>query len=63
MGGFAYLFFKIQNTIMKGGIRPTAEVELEGMDMHEMGVLAYEFPLGVEGYELEHEHEGAAVSS
>ncbi len=26
---------------MKGGIRPTAEVELEGMDLPEMGVLAY----------------------
>ena len=30
---------------MKGGIRPTAEVELEGMDIPEMGVLAYEFEL------------------
>ena len=27
--------------MMKGGIRPTAEVELEGMDMPEMGMLAY----------------------
>ena len=26
---------------MKGGIRPTAEMELEGMDIPEMGVLAY----------------------
>ena len=60
MMGLAYAFFKIQNAIMKGGIRPTAEVEIEGMDMHEMGVLAYEFPLGVEGYELEHEHEPAS---
>ena len=32
---------KIQNTVMKGGIRPTAEVELMGMDMPEMGALAY----------------------
>jgi Amt family ammonium transporter len=45
MGGFVYGFFKIQNAIMKGGIRPTAEVELEGMDIPEMGVLAYEFEL------------------
>ncbi len=45
MGGFAIAFFKIQNAVMKGGIRPTAEVELEGMDIPEMGVLAYEFEL------------------
>ena len=45
MMGFVYRFFKIQNAVMKGGIRPTAEVELEGMDIPEMGVLAYEFEL------------------
>ena len=39
--GVAFAFFKIQNALMKGGIRPTAEVELEGMDIPEMGVLAY----------------------
>jgi Amt family ammonium transporter len=39
--GIAYAFFKIQNAIMKGGIRPTREVELEGLDIPEMGVLAY----------------------
>jgi Amt family ammonium transporter len=39
--GIAYAFFKIQNAFMKGGIRPTAEVEIEGMDMHEMGAYAY----------------------
>ena len=27
---------------MKGGIRPTAEVENAGMDLAEMGVLAYD---------------------
>jgi hypothetical protein len=27
---------------MKGGIRPTEEVELAGMDVAEMGVLAYD---------------------
>lgn len=41
MGGIAYAFFKIQNAIMKGGIRPTEEVELMGVDRPEMGVLAY----------------------
>jgi Amt family ammonium transporter len=39
--GIAYGFFKLQNAFMKGGIRPTAEEELEGMDMPEMGALAY----------------------
>jgi Amt family ammonium transporter len=46
MFGIAYAFFKIQNAVMKGGIRPPAEMELEGMDIPEMGVLAYpEFDL------------------
>ena len=39
--GIAYAFFKIQNTLTKGGIRPTAEVEEMGMDLPEMGVIAY----------------------
>jgi Amt family ammonium transporter len=42
MGGLVYLFFKIQNAMMKGGIRPTAEVEEAGLDLEEMGVLAYD---------------------
>ncbi|MEO8696147.1 MAG: ammonium transporter [Acidimicrobiales bacterium] len=41
MGGIAYGFFFLQNKFTKGGIRPTAEVEMEGMDIPEMGVLAY----------------------
>jgi Amt family ammonium transporter len=41
MGGIAYAFFKIQNALMKGGIRPTPEVEEQGLDRPEMGVLAY----------------------
>jgi Amt family ammonium transporter len=41
MGGIALAFFKIQNALTKGGIRPPAEVELEGIDLPEMGVLAY----------------------
>jgi ammonium transporter, Amt family len=41
MFGLVYGFFKLQNAIMKGGIRPPAEMELAGMDLPEMGVLAY----------------------
>jgi Amt family ammonium transporter len=41
MFAIAYAFFYIQNKVMKGGIRPTREVELEGMDIPEMGVTAY----------------------
>jgi ammonium transporter, Amt family len=41
MFGIVFTFFKIQNAMMKGGIRPTAEVELGGVDIPEMGVLAY----------------------
>jgi ammonium transporter, Amt family len=41
MFGIAYAFFYIQNKVMKGGIRPTREVELQGADLPEMGVLAY----------------------
>ena len=39
--GIAFAFFKIQNAVMKGGIRPTAEIEIAGMDIPEMGALAY----------------------
>ena len=39
--GIAFAFFKIQNALTKGGIRPPAEMELEGMDIPEMGTLAY----------------------
>jgi Amt family ammonium transporter len=41
MFGIAYTFFKIQDRLTKGGIRPTAETELAGLDLPEMGVLAY----------------------
>jgi ammonium transporter, Amt family len=41
MFGLAFGFFKIQNAIMKGGIRPTEADELAGLDLPEMGVLAY----------------------
>ena len=43
--GFAYGFFKLQNSISKkmgkGGIRSNEEDELTGLDLPEMGVLAY----------------------
>jgi Amt family ammonium transporter len=39
--GVALGFFKLQNKFMKGGIRPPAEMELAGMDLPEMGMLAY----------------------
>lgn len=42
----AYAFFRVQDAVMKGGIRPTEEDELAGLDAVEMGVLAYpEFAL------------------
>ena len=39
--GVAFAFFKIQNSITKGGIRVPEEQELEGVDIPEMGVRAY----------------------
>jgi ammonium transporter, Amt family len=41
MFAFAFAFFKIQNALMKGGIRPTEADEIAGLDLPEMGVLAY----------------------
>ncbi|MEZ5135989.1 MAG: hypothetical protein R2699_13280 [Acidimicrobiales bacterium] len=41
MFGLAFAFFKIQNAITKGGIRPSAEDEIAGLDLPEMGVPAY----------------------
>ena len=40
MGGIAFAFFKLQNKIVKGGIRVSEEMELAGVD-EEMGVPAY----------------------
>jgi Amt family ammonium transporter len=37
----AYGFFKIQNSLTKGGIRSSVEDELAGLDYPEMGVAAY----------------------
>jgi Amt family ammonium transporter len=42
MGGIAYLFFKIQNAMTKGGIRSEVAHEEVGLDLPEMGVLAYD---------------------
>jgi ammonium transporter, Amt family len=39
--GIAFSFFKIQDKLTKGGIRPPADEELAGLDIAEMGVLAY----------------------
>ena len=39
--GLAYAFFKIQNKVTKGGIRSTEADEIAGLDLGEMGVLAY----------------------
>jgi ammonium transporter, Amt family len=46
MFGIAYGFFRIQNALTKGGIRSSVEDELAGVDIGEMGVVAYpEFPI------------------
>jgi Amt family ammonium transporter len=41
MLGIAFLFFKVQNALTKGGIRSVEEEELAGLDLPEMGALAY----------------------
>ncbi len=39
--GIAFAFFKIQNSLMKGGIRSSVSDEIEGLDVPEMGLQAY----------------------
>jgi Amt family ammonium transporter len=39
--GISFAFFKIQNSLTKGGIRVTEDVEVAGLDLPEMGVAAY----------------------
>lgn len=39
--GISFAFFKIQNSLTKGGIRVTEDVEVAGLDVPEMGVAAY----------------------
>ena len=41
MFGLVFLFFKIQNALTKGGIRSDEADELAGLDLPEMGALAY----------------------
>ncbi len=62
MGGIAYGFFKLQNAIMKGGIRSEEADEIGGLDLPEMGVLAYDNlqvrELDVVGIDAGHRHVG-----
>jgi ammonium transporter, Amt family len=45
-GAMAFGFFTLQNKLTKGGIRSTEADEAAGLDLPEMGVLAYpEFTL------------------
>jgi hypothetical protein len=47
--GIAFAFFKIQNAVMKGGIRSEEADEINGLDLPEMGALAYpEFEFAIE---------------
>lgn len=46
-GGLLFGFFKLQNKLVKGGIRIDCDVELEGVDLFEMGVLGYFEFMGV----------------
>ena len=48
--GLAYAFFKIQDTLTKGGIRSSEEDEIAGLDVPEMGVPAYHDFLGSESW-------------
>ena len=53
----AFTFFKVQNAVMKGGIRSTPEDEIAGLDLPEMGALAYpEFEMAIEAADPEIGH-------
>jgi Amt family ammonium transporter len=41
MGGISFGFFKLSDVLTKGGIRSNPEDEVAGLDLPEMGVLAY----------------------
>jgi Amt family ammonium transporter len=46
--GVAYAFFRVQDRLTEGGIRPTADDEERGLDLVEMGVPAYDdAPAGI----------------
>jgi len=40
-GLLSLMFFKLQNKMVKGGIRVDRDIELDGVDLPEMGVLGY----------------------
>jgi Amt family ammonium transporter len=62
--GVAYAFFSIQSSLTKGGIRPSEEDELAGLDLPEMGVQAYpEFSGGLGGIGTERESHESVPSS
>ena len=61
-GFVAYAFFKIQDKIVKGGIRSEEAHEIAGLDMPEMGVLAYPDFVGTHAsYEWEAQTGSATV--
>ena len=61
--GVAYAFFKIQNAVMKGGIRSEEADEIEGLDLPEMGMLAYPEFMGshLPGLEEQQTHDPSGV--
>jgi Amt family ammonium transporter len=62
--GIAFAFFKIQNALTKGGIRSTEEDEINGLDLPEMGALAYpEFEQAIEATDREVGHRPLVGSS
>jgi Amt family ammonium transporter len=53
----AYVFFKVQNAVVKGGIRSAEADEIQGLDLPEMGALAYpEFEMAIEAVDTEIGH-------
>jgi Amt family ammonium transporter len=61
--GVAFAFFKIQNAVMKGGIRSEEADEIEGLDLPEMGMLAYPEFMGshLPGLEEQQTHDPSGV--
>ncbi len=56
MFGIAYGFFRLQDKLTDGGIRPTAEDEIAGLDMVEMGMPAYGHSDSMGANEPQHVH-------
>jgi ammonium transporter, Amt family len=64
MGTIVFLFFRIQNALTKGGIRSEEADELNGLDLPEMGALAYpEFEFAIEASDPEVGHRPLVGSS